>query len=185
MSEIVELRQYTLHPGGRDVLIELFERALVDGQESVGIRLIGWFRDLDDPDRFVWLRSFPDMAARARTLEAFYDGPVWDEHRDAANATMVDSDNVLLLRPVRPASRFSLELGGGPMVVSIHHLGAPVDDAALEHLERELGPASATLVTQESANNFPRLPVREGEHVVVRFSDRPDPSADEVLRLEA
>jgi hypothetical protein len=70
------------------------------------------------------------------------------------------------------------------MVVSIHHFGELVDDAALERLERELGPASATLVTEESANNFPRLPVREGEHVLVRFSDRPDPGAHEVLRLQ-
>jgi hypothetical protein len=184
MSEIVELRQYTLHAGQRDVLIDLFERELVEGQEAVGIRLIGWFRDLDDPDRFVWLRSFPNLAGRARALEAFYGGPVWAEHRDAANATMVDSDNVLLLRPVRPGSGFSIELREGPMVVSIHHFGEPVDDAALERLERELGPASATLVTEESANNFPRLPVREGEHVLVRFSDRPDSGAHEVLRLQ-
>jgi hypothetical protein len=28
---IVELRQYTLHPGGRDVLIELFESEFVAG----------------------------------------------------------------------------------------------------------------------------------------------------------
>ena len=182
---IVELRQYTLHPGQRDVLIELFERELVKSQEAVGIKLIGWFRDLDDPDRFVWLRSFPDMAARARALGAFYDGPVWAEHRDAANSTMVDSDDVLLLRPARKGSGFSLEFGEGPIVVSIHHFREPVDDAALDRLERELGPASATLVTEESANNFPRLPVREGDHVIVRFSDRRDSSADEVLRLQA
>jgi quinol monooxygenase YgiN len=184
MSEIVELRQYTLQPGQRAVLIDLFDRALAEGQEAVGIRLAGWFRDLDDPDRFVWLRSFPDMAARARALKAFYDGPVWAEHREAANATMIDSDDVLLLRPARPGSGFSLEIGEGPIVVSIHLFGEPVDDAALEQLERELGPASATLVTEESANNFPGLPVREGEHVLVRFSDRPDPGAHEVLRLQ-
>ena len=31
---------------------------------------------------------------------SFYYGPVWKEHRTAANGMMVDSDNVLLLRPV-------------------------------------------------------------------------------------
>jgi hypothetical protein len=40
-------------------------------------------------------------------------------------------------------------------------------------------------VTEESPNNFPALPVREGEHLVVRVSDRPDPGADETLRLQA
>ncbi|WP_436843546.1 ATP-binding protein [Streptomyces hundungensis] len=95
---IVELRQYTLRPGARDTLIELFEREFVTGQQAVGIHVGGRFRDLDDPDRFVWLRSFPDMRRRRRSLEAFYTGPVWRAHRDAANATMVDSDDVLLLR---------------------------------------------------------------------------------------
>src|SRR5712692_6888957 len=71
---IFELRQYTLHPGRRDELIELFERELIAPQEKAGMRILGQFRDLDDPDRFVWMRSFPDM----------------------------DSDDVLLLRLVDP-----------------------------------------------------------------------------------
>src|SRR5687767_14085568 len=58
---VVELRQYTLHPGQRDVLIELFEREFVETQEAEGMRIVGQFRDLDNPDRFVWLRGFPDM----------------------------------------------------------------------------------------------------------------------------
>jgi heme-degrading monooxygenase HmoA len=181
---IVELRQYTLRPGQRDVLIELFDGALAEGQEAVGITLIGWFRDLDDPDQFVWLRSFRDMQDRARALAAFYDGPVWAEHRGEANATMIASENVLLLRPAGNASVPSLKNQAEPIVVSIHYFPEPVDDDALERLERELGPARAVFVTEESPNNFPRLPVREGEHVVVRFSSRADPGAHEVLRLQ-
>jgi hypothetical protein len=46
-SPIVELRQYTLYPGQRDVLIDLFEREFVEHQEELGIRAIGQFRDLD------------------------------------------------------------------------------------------------------------------------------------------
>src|SRR5215218_6003928 len=112
---IVELRQYTLHPGTRDVLIELFDGALAEGQEAVGITLIGWFRDLDDPDQFVWLRSFCDMQDRARALAAFYDGPVWAEDRGEANATMIASENVLLLRPAGNASVPSLKNQAEPI----------------------------------------------------------------------
>src|SRR3546814_14914788 len=39
-SPVVELRQYTLHPGQRDVLIELFEREFIESQEATGIRVI-------------------------------------------------------------------------------------------------------------------------------------------------
>jgi hypothetical protein len=54
---IVELRQYTLHPGKRDVLIDLFDREFIDPQEALGMKVIGQFRDLDDRNRFVWLRG--------------------------------------------------------------------------------------------------------------------------------
>src|SRR5687768_1616880 len=107
-SPIIELRQYTLHPNRRDDLIDIFDREFVETQEAVGIQVIGQFRNLDDPDQFVWLRGFNDMPGRAQSLSAFYGGPVWKEHRDAANATMIDSDNVLLLGPARPMAGFSL-----------------------------------------------------------------------------
>src|SRR6266852_6525261 len=106
---VVELRQYTLHPGKRDILIDLFDREFIEPQEAVGIKVIGQFRDLDRPDHFVWLRGFRDMTSRAKALTDFYSGPVWKAHREAANATMIDTDNVLLLRPALPASGFSLE----------------------------------------------------------------------------
>src|SRR4030095_3778261 len=103
---VLELRQYTLHPGRRDVLIELFDREFIESQEALAMTVVGQFRDLDEPNRFVWLRGFADMASRARALEGFYGGPVWKAHREAANATMIDSDNVLLLRPAHPGSEF-------------------------------------------------------------------------------
>ncbi len=96
---VLELRQYTLHPGRRDELVALFEREFVEPQEAAGARLVATFRDLDDPDRFVWIRGFADMAARADALAAFYGGPVWKRHRDAANATLMASDDVRRLRP--------------------------------------------------------------------------------------
>ncbi|HUG85020.1 MAG TPA: hypothetical protein VMM13_10670, partial [Euzebya sp.] len=82
--------------------IELFDREFVEAQELTGMTVIGQFRDVDRPDHFVWLRGFHDMDHRRRALAAFYGGPCWACHRDAANATMVDSDDVLLLRPVGP-----------------------------------------------------------------------------------
>lgn len=189
-SPIVELRQYTLHPGQRDVLIELFDRAFIESQEALGMKVIGQFRDLDDPNRFVWLRGFSDMLSRAEALQTFYfEGPVWQEHREAANATMIDSDNVLLLRPARPASGFFLdprdrpppgaeEIPPGLVVATILSFDAPVEadfpdffEAALAPVLTESGASIlASFVTEGSANNFPALPVREGEQVFVWFS---------------
>ncbi len=68
------------------------------GADVIGIV----FRDLDDPDRFVWIRGFRDMTVRRQALESFYGGPVWHTYGPAANATMIDSGNVQLLRLASP-----------------------------------------------------------------------------------
>jgi hypothetical protein len=196
-SPIVELRQYTLHPGKRDILIDIFDREFVETQEAVGIPVIGQFRDLDDPDRFVWLRGFNDMPGRAQSLSAFYGGPVWKEHRNAANATMIDSDNVLLLRPARPMAGFSLNGNRRPpgsdsasteiVSATICHFDAPVTTDFITIFETVLEPILtkngadilAYFVTHDSANTFPALPVREGEHVFVWFAGFEDQAAYE------
>jgi hypothetical protein len=189
MTEVLELRQYTLRPGKRDTLIELFDGTLAEPQEAAGMRLYGQFRDLDDDDRFVWLRGFPDMDARAAALGAFYGGLVWHEHRAAANATMVDSDDVLLLRPAAGDTGFDLpaqlpdSVASSLVTVTLYHLPPRAGDEFADLFVREarplladLGaPPLACLRTEHSENNFPTLPVREGENVfawVAAFADQ-------------
>jgi quinol monooxygenase YgiN len=192
-SPIVELRHYTLHPGKRDELIELFDREFVETQEAVGIQVIGQFRNLDDPDQFVWLRGFNDMSAREQSLNTFYGGPIWKTHRDAANATMIDSDNVLLLRLAHPASGFPLTheprlpsnsdaVRAGFVTATIYYFNAPVTPNFISYFENTIHPVLmeadacvlAYFVTEDSPNTFPALPVREGENVFVWFAGFPD-----------
>ncbi len=173
MSEVFELRQYTLHPGQRDVLIHLFERAFIDTQEAVGMRVLGSFRDLDDPDRFVWFRSFPDMVQRKEALTRFYGGPVWKAHRDEANATMIDSDNALLLRLADPRFPFPSRLDAPLLELTVYEAGS------IENVSMPL------LRTETAENTYPALPVRAGENVIVSFSSEPLPlPVQQKLRLQ-
>ena len=189
---VLELRQYTLHRGQRDTLVDLFDREFVETQEAAGMRIIGQFRDLDDADRFVWLRGFADMQSRRAALTAFYDGPVWAAHRDAARATMVDTSDALLLKPARPGAGFDLSASRpGPGAVAVppgivacvvHGLETSADAVAAARLEAALAPRLAeagaaflaSFVTDTSANTFPRLPVREGEEVYIWLAASPD-----------
>jgi hypothetical protein len=143
-------------------LIDLFDREFIESQEAVAIKVIGQFRDLEHPDRFVWLRGFRDMTARAKALSDFYSGPVWKAHREAANATMIDSDNVLLLHPVRPTSGFSLEnmkrppIGSHEMPTSlvlatIYYFEGPAASDFINFFERTLKPVATSLGTTVSA----------------------------------
>ncbi|HEV7709651.1 MAG TPA: NIPSNAP family protein [Asanoa sp.] len=183
---IVELRQYTLVPGGRDTLISLFDQNFVESQEAEGARVVGQFRDLDRDDRFVWLREFPSMPDRQAALTGFYSGPTWKEHRDAANATMIDSDNVLLMRAIQPftgyAPRDATTASNSVIVAGLHALeGDAVTDYA-DHFAREVRPRLGAAVlgtcqTIHEPNTFPALPVREGEDLFVWFA-RLDSAAD-------
>lgn len=190
---VVELRRYTLQPGMRERLIALFDRELVEPQEECGMDVIAQFRDVDDPNVFTWLRGFADMDARRAALAAFYGGPVWAAHRDSANATMVDSDNVRLLRPVSAASGFepsgemradrdATVVPSGLTVVTVYTLASHAVKGFAEFFDHTIAPEMiasgaapcATLETEPSENTFPRLPVREGEHCFVWFAQFDD-----------
>lgn len=181
--QIVELRQYTLHPGRRDELIALFEREFVHTQEAAGIAVMGTFRDLDGPDRFVWLRGFADMRSRADALQRFYGGPAWRAHSEQANATMADSDDVLLLKPV-PALRSTASRPGVAVAAVIPAHGTPAA-SALAAFEAVGARPFAAYETEPAPNNFPRLPVRDNESVIVVLASPPASPADtDGLRLQ-
>ena len=178
-SPVVELRQYTLNPGQRETLIALFDREFIESQEATGMTVIGQFRDLDRPDMFVWLRGFDSMDVRKEALAAFYDGRVWTAHRDAANATMIDSDDVLLLKPAWPGAGFDLSRLqrpasaeqenssnenrlGGIVVIRIHHLRSEAETEFASRFAVEAAPMMkahgvrllAAFVTEHAQNSF-------------------------------
>lgn len=194
---IIELRQYIHQPGLRDDFIALFDEHFIEEQERYGAQIIGQFRDRNHPDQFVWLRGFPNMQTRYTALEGFYhSSPIWREHRTAANDTIIDVDNVLLLKPARATTGFRFdsakrprrdaqEQAAGVIIATVYTFDAPVDAQFVDFFEKDVAPllreAGATLlahlVTEPSENTFPALPVREGEHVFVWFASFADDAA--------
>lgn len=182
----IELRRYQMKPGRRDDLIALFEEHFIESQEACGMVPLGHYRNLDDDDAFVWVRGFPKFEERAAALDAFYvQSDAWRDNRDAANDTMIDSDNVLLLKPARENSGFDLRsmTRSAPAAPELPHrllwlcavmLEAPASEATVTAFERNALPllsnvtgAVSYFVTDQRRNEFPRLPVREGEYAFV------------------
>jgi quinol monooxygenase YgiN len=194
-SPIVELRRYDLHSGTRDTLIDIFDRHFIEGQEAEGTDVIGQFRDLDNPDSFVWLRGFQDMESRKKALQAFYGGPVWMAERDAANATMIRFDNVLLLRPAWPDGAFHLDIADRPgqqasdaaaglVTANIIRVRGDAEAFAAWHRANMLpiivdsgAEFLAAFITEPAENTYPALPVRTDANVLAIFGRFPDQSA--------
>ncbi|MFZ5549466.1 MAG: NIPSNAP family protein [Pseudomonadota bacterium] len=177
-TTVIELRRYLMNPGRRDDLVALFEREFIETQEAAGLQVLGIFTEPHEPDRFTWLRGFADMATRAAGLQAFYGGPVWQAHRETANATMADSDDVLLLRPspglpglaaaARPAAPRPWRAVVLPLAEPAHTaLRHVVATQWLPALERAGAESVAVFETEPAENNFPRLPVRSDGPVLV------------------
>jgi hypothetical protein len=129
-------------------------------------------------------------AGRARQVgDSESHSASWAEHKDAANATMIDSDDVLLLRPLDAPSRLDLDTSrrpppdgskvrAGAACVTICALAPGQADAFAGFCRREVEPrlrragvnVRARFATEHSENNYPALPVRQGEEVFVWLS---------------
>jgi len=177
-DQVLELRQYTLHRGQRETLISLFESTFIDSQNAHGVHVLGTFCDLEDPDRFVWIRGFKDMNSRPRALAEFYKDPVWVSNRRAVAVTTLDTDNVLLLRPAAAGQGLKAEVrprttSESVVTVSLYYLGGVESSLFRQFFDQVVMPELAgagvrpiaRLVTEDTPNNFPRLPIREHEHV--------------------
>jgi hypothetical protein len=175
---VIELRRYTIKPGEREHFAQYFESYFPEAFQQLGAMVFGQFLERDKDNMFFWLRGFHDMDARATINSAFYYGPLWNEHRTTMNDRLIDSDDVLLLRPLNAGHAVPVfptvdpidELSGprGVAVAQIFAVKPNEVEALAQRAEplfaryraagaRELG----VFVTLDAKNNFPQLPVRE------------------------
>jgi NIPSNAP protein len=96
LKMIVEVRAYRIKPGRRDEFIELFETKAVPALRSHGMKIIGPLLDVENPNKFVFLRSFPSLEERERMRDAFYGGELWKNELEGIAMPMIDSYDVIL-----------------------------------------------------------------------------------------
>jgi hypothetical protein len=177
--QLVELRSYSLVPGGAAAFVEHFEAHFLDSQAQLGMDVVGLFTVPGDDARFVWVRRFLDPSGRGEALGSFYGGPVWAEFGPRANELMIDYTDVHLLWPDPSLPGLALADGVASdttVVAATFALPEPADlapevAAAMTDALADQGDQGvrelARLVTAGVANDFPLLPVHEDRPVAV------------------
>jgi hypothetical protein len=197
----LELRNYVLRSGKRDVFIPYFENNFIGSQQDLGAHILGQYRVKGEDDHFFWLRGFGGMTTRSRYLPAFYYGPYWKAHRDTANAMLANNDNVNLLMPLVLRGDSLVSGPGVPVNSFRRNTGIAVVDffvsnTKLDQLKkvfsgdylsllRRLGLTDYSLwVCEQGLNDFPRLPVFQDKNLLVMISYYPNEEAFEAKRSE-
>lgn len=93
---IVEVRSYRIKPGHREEFINLFESKAIAAQRAYGIKIVGPMLDVENPNKFVFLRSFPSLEERDRMKDAFYGGEIWKNELEHLALPLLDSYDVIL-----------------------------------------------------------------------------------------
>jgi len=155
---------------------------------ELGGYTLGQFKINGINDRFIWMRGFADMNTRMRFLNNFYvESRVWKEFGPGANAMMINSDNVYLLRPLnnnKCAKEQSeaingnlLKMNNGIIVVDFYICNSTLDKVInLFHSSyipfiKTLNIDNITLwVSEMSENDFPRLPVFQDKNLLLTIT---------------
>ena len=93
---IVEVRTYKIKEGLRERFLDFFEHKAIPAQRAEGMRIVGPFVDLENPDVFIWLRAFPSLEERDRMKSAFYEGDEWTKNLESIAMPMLENYSVAL-----------------------------------------------------------------------------------------
>ena len=94
---IVEMRTYKLKPGKRSAFLEIFRTRSVRAHDEIGMKILGPFLSIEDPDTFFFMRGFPDLASREPMKAKFYEGELWKRELENLLMPMIEKYDVVLV----------------------------------------------------------------------------------------
>jgi NIPSNAP len=94
---IIEMRTYKIKPGMRSRFIEIFLSKSVPAHDEIGMKILGPFLSVDDPDTFFFMRGFPNLESRDPMKEKFYEGPLWKQELENVLMPMIEKYDVTLV----------------------------------------------------------------------------------------
>jgi hypothetical protein len=94
---IIEMRTYKTKPGCRARFLEIFQSRSVPAHAEIGMKLLGPFLSVEDPDVFFFMRGFPDLASRDPMKARFYEGELWKSELEDLVMPMLESYEVVVV----------------------------------------------------------------------------------------
>ena len=94
---IIEMRTYKTKPGRRAQFLEIFHSKSLPAHREIGMKILGPFLSVEDPDTFFWMRGFPDLPSRELMKARFYEGQLWKRELENILLPMLDKYDVVLV----------------------------------------------------------------------------------------
>ena len=94
---IIEMRTYKLKPGKRSEFLHIFKTKSMPAHAEIGMKILGPFLSVEDPDTFFFMRGFPDLASREPMKAQFYEGELWKRELEEIVMPMLEKYEVVLV----------------------------------------------------------------------------------------
>jgi hypothetical protein len=94
---IIEMRTYKTKSGCRSRFLEIFRSRSVPEHTKIGMKILGPFLSVEDPDIFFFMRGFPDMPSREPMKAQFYEGELWKSELENVLMPMLEKYEVVVV----------------------------------------------------------------------------------------
>ena len=91
------MRTYKIKAGKRAAFLEIFESKSVPAHQKIGMKILGPYLSIEDPDTFFFMRAFPDLESREPMKAQFYEGELWKRELEQKLMPMIDKYDVVLV----------------------------------------------------------------------------------------
>jgi dethiobiotin synthetase len=94
---IIEMRPYKTKPGCRSQFVEIFQSKCIPADIEIGMKILGPFLSVEDPDTFFFMRGFPDLPSREPMKAKFYEGELWKRELENVLLPMLEKYEVVVV----------------------------------------------------------------------------------------
>jgi hypothetical protein len=94
---IIEMRTYKIKPGCRSQFLEIFRSRSVPAHAEIGMKILGPFLSVEDPDTFFFMRGFPDLPSREPMKAKFFEGELWKNELESILMAMIEKYDVVVV----------------------------------------------------------------------------------------